>query len=601
MAVLQVPNTVVLIFTLLSAVTVLISPNAANPLLLTKTHAARCPLGSIRDPSKNTCLLCPRGHFHRAFYFDKCTPCPKNTFNPFKGAVDKSACRPCGPSAVSTPGATTCTTCAKGYVAVNAAACVRCPPGTSLPIRGTRCRKCAPGFISSLPNVLQCSPCPKGSMSNAARTECVTTRRCPSGQEWSISTCFPCPPNHYRSFTMPTCAPCPLRTVPNDRASACVLCPPNTFITNLFSEAYVRSCQPCPSNLTTLGYSKPICAVPVNQSGTVPCPKYTFRDSDKDCDRCARDEYLKTLNSGVRVCAPCPKGTYSSGGFSKSCSQCAKDQVVLSPASVKAIGDSRHISRCGCPDGTVVSDEFDKVFNKTLFAMSSVCEKCPAGTFKTVGERRCTPCGADEFSLSGASSCSKCPPRTYSSPTNGSACVPVPKCPTGYDVRDVRDGCVSGATGCPLGSKFELQEDGRTRKDGLCIKENGDLACTGGTVFNGVDQCIRCGLGFFLSERETTGGNSSKSTELVCSQCPFGSFSVMENSYECSKCPAGFVGTGDRCLCDVGYYIDQAKLSCRQCNQPFPFYLHYDCALSTFLSLWIISRRLAYILYIFHI
>lgn len=551
------------------------------------SHKSSCPLGSIPVSSTTppSCQPCPAGYFHRGPYSLKCDACPKNTFNAFTGGVTRDACRPCGPSSVSSPGSPTCTPCKPGFVSVRAAACVSCPPGTALPLRGTKCRRCSPRYFSSQPNLARCEACPTGTTSNAARTECVP-RPCPLGTEWNGYTCIPCPANRYRASGMLSCAPCPLRTVANARATSCVACPPGTSIASMYAETYTRYCDTCDGNFTTAAPSKPVCAVPSNPADRKECPKFTFRDADGDCNRCARDEFVKTAADGKRSCTPCPPGTWSPGGFTGACIACGKDQDVLPPFSIQSLGDSRHITRCGCPAGHVLSEAYDRIWNSVDLSKVAVCEKCPAGTYKSVGELRCEPCGPDEFSSAGAVACQKCPNGTYSLPKFGAACVPFPSCPKGFTVRDPIDGCVSGATGCPVGSEFKFVGSGSFRK-GVCVKANGKLACTSGTVYNGVDSCIQCSRGFYLSSEvvESTGMNGTNVTKWSCEQCRFGTYSDKENSYRCKNCPKGFIGTQDRCLCDVGFYIDQHRLVCRRCLQPYPFFLHYDCSLSTFLYL----------------
>lgn len=549
-----------------------------------------CPLGSIPTFARNmqSCVPCLPGYFHRGIYSKKCEPCPKNTFNAFIGGVTREACRPCGMFSVSDEASTSCTSCKPGSVAVRASACVSCPPGSALPIRGTKCRLCAVGSFSSVPNTQRCEPCPRGTTPNEARTACVF-RSCPPGQEWIGQSCVPCGPNRYRNGAMEACESCPLRTVPDTNRSSCVFCKPGTQIVNMFSEAFSRSCESCPTNLTTLGESKPVCAVSTNTSSNPPCSQYTFRDANGDCNRCTRDEYIVNTSDGGRACAPCPKGSWSVGGMARSCVACGKDQIMLPPSSIQSLGDSRHISRCSCPDGHVVSDAYDRLWNSPDLSKVAVCTKCPAGTYKSTGELRCEPCEPDEFSKAGSSVCEKCPDGMYSLPNMGASCVPLPTCPTGYTVRDPIDGCVRGATGCPIGSRLQLIGDGKSARVGACVRNNGKIACTGGTVYDGVGACIKCSRGFYLSSTlvNVPGTNDSDVTvsKWVCKQCPFGTFSDKENAYRCKSCPMGFLGTQDRCLCDVGYYIDQHSLTCLSCMEPFPFFRHFDCSLSTFLHL----------------
>lgn len=551
-----------------------------------------CPLGSIptfaRD--KQTCVPCLPGYFHRGIYTKKCEPCPKNTFNAFIGGVTRKACRPCGMYSVSDKASTSCTHCKPGSVAVRASACVSCPPGSALPIRGTKCRSCAAGFYSSVRNSQHCEPCPRGTTSNEARTACIF-RPCPPGQEWLGHSCISCGPNRYRNGTMEACEACPLRTIPDANRASCVFCRPGTQIVNMFLETFSRSCESCPANLTTVGESKPVCAVSTNTSSNPACSQYTFRDADGDCNRCARDEYLMDTSDGGRVCAPCPKGAWSAGGIPRSCIACGKDQIMLPPSSIQSLGDSRHITRCSCPDGHVVSDAYARLWNRPDLSKVEVCTKCPAGTYKGTGELRCEPCASDEFSKAGSSVCEKCPDGMYSLPKMGASCVPFPSCPTGYTVRDSIDGCVRGATGCPIGSKLQLVGSGKSARVGACVRNSGKIACTGGTVYDGVGACIKCNRGFYLSSdlANVPGTNGSDATvpKWFCKQCPYGTFSDKENAYRCKSCPIGFLGTQDRCLCDVGYYIDQLRLTCRLCTEPFPYFRHFDCSLSTFLHPWI--------------
>ena len=166
----------------------------------------------------------------------------------------------------SQPGATSCSVCASGSVALpGQASCIPCQASTFANLTSALCQPCPPSQFS-LPSSTSCSSCPPGSILNVSTSACVG---CQAGQflNSSLSACQACPANQYSASV---------------GASSCAFAPPGFYTVN-GSTAIVN----CPAGqyLSTI-------------SGTcAPCGAATF-----------------SAQSGASYCTPCASGSIAPPG-----------------------------------------------------------------------------------------------------------------------------------------------------------------------------------------------------------------------------------------------------------------------------------------------
>ena len=175
-----------------------------------------------------------------------CTVCANNTW----AEASSGSCRPC-PALSDGPGGTGESGC-------------RCRAGTARAGGGAvtplRCDPCAPGFFAQSVHSAACQPCPAGSYSDAAATQCAL---CPAGTYQAVST---------GSGNLSACLACPLGLQTSPGASACANCPAGFFcpgagiqlpcplgaysvLLNLWSEYQCPACPAgsyCPDSSTKL-------------------------------------------------------------------------------------------------------------------------------------------------------------------------------------------------------------------------------------------------------------------------------------------------------------------------------------------------------------
>lgn len=488
--------------------------------------AVPCPPGTFSTGS--TCEKCQPGTYQNESGQNSCKKCPAGTFTQFAGVTAEGLCLKCPAEYNSLPGSSSCFKCPTGEIRI-CENCIHCPPGTR--ISGCECRPCSPGFFSTEANLFQCTQCPPLQRATEDRTGCRDAE-CPLGEEFDFG-CSVCRELSFRNASMTKCEPCPRRTTFLDYSKPkvrCMKCPPGQFITDIFTsntEDGEPVCLPCPPGRTTVGFGKAFCR---REGG--PCPSNFFEDDDGDCDRC--DKHQRFI-PGQKKCVDCAPNEFSRGGLVTKCDKCPPGHLFSG-------------FQCECPPG--------------LFSRKGKCRPCPAGTYKrgfSLGD--CVGCLRDSFSERGASKCTMCPPGTSSQKSNGRKCERLPTCPEGFvlppKLRSVFSEfiCISGTSGCPKG----LVGAGYRRGRFLCKNKKGEVVCPRGQIFNNVDACISCTIGWKLTEKP--------SGELKCSPCDDISISKGGLTRECRKCKGNLLPSKSEQKCVCPYPIPGNRKKCIPSNR----------------------------------
>lgn len=451
-----------------------------------------------------------------------CNKCPEGTYSNQVGTIFSWLCELCPENHISPEGASNCTPCPTGTVRATLNHCGRCPPGTYFV--KPDCENCVSSQVSYKPNQLYCKDCPNGFKPTPERHNCIK-EDCPPGEIYIpsqyICESILCPdPFQYDLPNMQGCGNCPPRSYSDSRSTRCRRCPPGTFLyDDTIGDAF--SCERCRNGTITYGHSKSLCR---KIGGD--CPNNSFKDADGDCDRCFPNEYR---NMRLKRCVPCPPHTWSRGGVVTKCSVCQPGQdPTFDRYWIK--------TPCTCPEGQV---------NR-----NGKCVKCPSGTYHESYYEQCIQCQPDEFSHAGASSCEKCPAGTTSLRTKGKSCKRLPVCPTGYVVSPLfyenlaLDVCVSRTPGCPKGSKNIAKS---FTEQPRCVRLDGARICAPWYIYDGVEPCIRCYSGTYLSKSRK---------RLICKNCPSGSSSPGGLLRRCRECTPGFTSERYEACCKCGKRIN---------------------------------------------
>lgn len=217
--------------------------------------------------------------------------------------------------------------------------CVRCPIGTfsNTFTDGTPCTQCPAGTYASLPQQLQCTPCPEGTVSYPGSSVCTV---CPAGYLASNKrdSCQACPIGSYASFPGSTkCTVCPPGSESKTIGGGdCTLCAPGFYREKALPGPVAGVCQPCPKGTYSNSIGAKTC-IPCSAGKTtmddasltstecsVLCPTGTARSGTdlNDCVPCKENYHAK--NDGQPFCDPCPRG-FSTEGLNRSvdCFPCA--------------------------------------------------------------------------------------------------------------------------------------------------------------------------------------------------------------------------------------------------------------------------------------
>lgn len=501
--------------------------------------AARCPAGSARLDSRNpkACLACPPGTFRTAWQSDQsCKSCAPGTFQPYRGATHISQCRWCPRNSYSSSSASSsCTPCPSGRSSgYGATSCVKCSSGQVASFFGNSCRTC-PSFtyVTSVETtadgtpIFDCVDCPHGTYSPPGSTSIAQCLPCQKGQP-----CYSCPPNTY---FVPT--------------GECKSCPPGTQ--SLKGATSIVGCTPCPKNSARSAGSKQACkkcssgsSAPSTGSSAcktgTKCPTGTVLSTSSTCISCPPGSRLIMSAKGA-FCRPCPSGSVSSGGLSKSCQACARGSVPDSTSSTCVCSAGQYLAKNGacvsCPAGTAQSE---------LLHSYTGCEHCDTGTVAARGATRCTRCPDGLVADPSQSKCVKCPSNS------------MPDLLTETDLLEGRghSKCVSTSTGCSSSTAM-LQG---SRKYSYCEP----IVCAPGTPSSKVGKaCEGCAAGEYVTK--------DWSGNLYCEVCPADSTTAPGVFSSCKKCPNGTMrdeDNGNKCTCSglysLGFGMKNGK--CLKCS-----------------------------------
>ena len=266
------------------------------------------------------CALCPTGTYSTALGRNtSCDACRAGSFS----LTGTTACLTCGNGTYSLDLAGACISCDLGwYAATNSSACTACPQNTYLDVYGRG-------------SILDCQPCPEGTVSPKLGN--------------SDPGCSACPPGTFQ--TSGACVSCVAGTYSRSGSIKCRDCPPG-----LYSLDNATACLECPRGLISAGNASGGCSACL--PGT-----YSAFAGGSVCTRCAIG-YANAL-TGSWNCTRCPDGMYAASGESQ-CSLCV--------AGTWAVGSIGSMEECGaCGTGA---------YSTTLGGSSpAVCIACPAGKF----------------------------------------------------------------------------------------------------------------------------------------------------------------------------------------------------------------------------
>lgn len=461
--------------------------------LLLSVSAAPCEKG-FYNGADGKCTPCPAGTYNDvtgAQGIDVCLPCPGGTFSSKAAAISRTQCISCPKDSNSPPGATKCTTC---------------PPGSFIRSSDNKCVNCNINEIAPDANSVECTTCyfEVNAVANMARTKCV---KCPPGSQPAIQhpgRCVKCRIGSFNDGTYPQCQDCPPGTAGNvDRISGCEECPSGTA-----NFHYRSMCRRCPKGQNVGAIGSTTCLEPGEE-----CFNDDFKTRTGACKSCMGGE---RLDSKLKICVKCSKGTVSPGGSSTTCERCDKVSIP-----------SEGGLQCECPTGW------------TYYPDGS-CRECPAG--RHVEDHLLTFDDHDK-----SKSCNECPDGTFSTGGVEGACK---ICPDGFEPNSGKTGCqpcaaglrtyvfsdlystsrcVDPKTNCPPGEdRVSVGNDNR-------LFECGPKICPKSTDEDhpvGQKKCLSCPIGSFL--RTPSDGDSFEST-AYCVRCPKGL--GLPGCSGCEKCP----------------------------------------------------------------
>lgn len=370
------------------------------------TECVPCPPGTFSNFGR--CARCKAGENTKVSGAAVCmlddTPCPSNFFRDFRGACKrcnkmqrynpkKRSCEECGPGQESAGGlATKCTRCPSGardspegcvcnlgtQREVNGK-CVPCPPGEFLGFIGSPfssdCRKCRAGTIAQRPGSTSCTECPAGKVqplegqskcnnfvcpkglvprlarSQFTEAECVVpSTNCPPDHDRLVEdkkglffTCSPrtCPAGTFKEVgrntfprrgTLNLCSSCPVNARFNRMKNRCDFCNEEVELSKGGLDTKCRKCPDgkvvfrgrceCVNHREIVGGKCRKCPRGqvgfLERPGCAPCPAGTFQTGGSlpECQNCRAGTFSE---SGTTKCSPCPKGTTTFGQGDANC------------------------------------------------------------------------------------------------------------------------------------------------------------------------------------------------------------------------------------------------------------------------------------------
>ncbi|KAL3877080.1 hypothetical protein ACJMK2_034835 [Sinanodonta woodiana] len=212
------------------------SQNGATDV--SQCNIANCTMpGQYRDPTSNTCKLCPIGTFVTEKWRDSCDQCISSYTTQYNGSTSSSDCKYDCPSGSAVHAANVCQQCPIGTYRTREATwtCQQCPNGTKTASVGSTsvnacnmslclagqgyinqiCQLCPKGQYQPLAGQFNCTSCPTNRLYTlqtgaTSITDCKSG--CSSGQQFVLpSTCQNCSRGTYQDqineFTCKFCPP----------------------------------------------------------------------------------------------------------------------------------------------------------------------------------------------------------------------------------------------------------------------------------------------------------------------------------------------------------------------------------------------------------
>ena len=466
-------------------------------------------------------------------------------------------CEKCAAGTISGIGASNCTSCASGYVAVNGSnVCTPCAAGTISGIGASACTPCSNGYFAVSGSSV-CTPCPAGTFATGL-----------------VGSCAACGAGNYSLLGATTCSTCSVcaigqYNVSNCISSANIVCGACTNPLKVFHAgrhtftstglAGEQSCSWCCNPglyLTLVSYGFHACTgVGVSASWAQCGIRYNCPDNSQT--------YITSPDT--QTACTCNAGYTGVGGWNTTWQNFPADVQLQPPSNWSGVNCN------ACPSGTYSTG--------TGVTLSSRCLSCIAGTYNTgIGapaSNQCLACTAGTYSTgmaaSNSSQCSSCQMGTYQTGLGASLSSACQNCLEGtysavsgaIDITACAN-CITGKYGTMLGSPSSgnCLDCGYGKYNPVQGADDPSdcLSCASGTYtgVNGTTNCSECGVGSFAVTEAS-----------VCSLCSPGTFAAARAS-SCGVCPPGLFSTPDSpiCLaCAPGEYNDRnASANCSLCE-----------------------------------
>lgn len=470
-----------------------------------------------------------------------------------------------------------------------------CSPGFYCPqIQGVQQFPCLPGYYCPISSLIIGEPCkagnycpysqminqfvcPKGTFcqgGNANYQLCPIGYYCPFE---GMNTFYNCPIGNYCPFEgMSQPLPCPSGYYcPNKMTIQPIVCPIGHYCSTGLSLP-----NPCPLG-NICPYSNLSFPIPCSIGNY--CPNSTMIQSII----CPKGNYCNV--AGLVNPIPCPIGTYNNNTGARDISDCTICKIGVP---VGTVCDKVGLSKPElCPTGKFcpisgITSEIDCPMGSYNSKQGSIsendCIKCPAGYYcRKKGMSIPTICPIGYYCQTGYIIPSACPTGTYNGNTGIENITGCNKCPAGKFNANIGQTTINNCFSCPSGT---FCQEGSSSpipcpSNFYCPDTLTKIPCKKGTYYSGVqgiseNVCSPCPKGYVC-----LGNGMGKE------QCPIGTYSSDEGSYDCTICPAGHYcelgtsipikcsentiaikGSGGCTACLEGQYTDELKIKCYECE-----------------------------------
>ena len=442
----------------------------------------------------------------------ECVSCVLRGRSYYSGPETGGTCEPCDRGSMPSEHLDSCTLCGRGRFSSSGEECIECR-NTTIPNRllgSWDCRTCA---IGHAPNneTYQCDSCEMlGPLS--VSPDGTSCHDCGVGFEPNSarSACSPCANGQYFSPFSHRCEHCPagFELLQSNATAACVECGPGFYKPGLAGR-----CQFCGvGNEPNLERTSCLACENISHSTEgfecVDCPAGRVPNAERSsCASCAGSNYFDLQ---LDECSPCPDGTL----------------FLIDNA------EGTYPPCVSCPPGRA--------------GVGGQCEECGGATEPDRDRTRCQQCSANQISIDGIE-CIPCGPGTRPNPQGQDGCIGCPPPQTTCEA------CPRGrysTNGYSCSACFHHSHSERGAR--ICECDTGFLFdnSTDPELYSESSPCVdidECtdpqfrGNGSFAGHFE--GG-------LLCDPMAVAPSCInLPGSYNCSRCPVGFEGTGStRCF-----------------------------------------------------